>query len=168
SSVHPATHETDRTTSFTTPVHTTILNTMFTPAPTATFAIHTCDKFATLSNIAYGNVFSHPAASDCSQGDHRSSEALVFQLCHTNQILNWTKGPSVFDNCAQIPLYTPVATFIQESFIPNGGQAGIFVGCLPNGFKMAAQQCFTNSSILHIETGGHLTLDPSLYHVVLF
>ncbi|KAL3853863.1 hypothetical protein ACJMK2_013202 [Sinanodonta woodiana] len=113
-------------------------------------------------------MFSHPAASDCSPNDHKASEALVFQLCHTNDIHSWIKGAEVLDNCSQIPLYAPVATFSQDSFVPLGGQAGIFLGCLPNGFKLAAQVCFANATVLHIEKGGQFTRDPSIYHVVLF
>ncbi|KAL3853908.1 hypothetical protein ACJMK2_013204, partial [Sinanodonta woodiana] len=168
SSVHQSTHHVDVTTSTPTTTHAPETTTIHTPQTTQTRAIQTCDKYETISNLAHGTILSHPAASDCSPSDHRASEAFVFQLCHTNNTNSWIKGASVLDNCSQIPLYTPVATFIQDSFISNGGQAGIFLGCLPNGFKMAAQECFANATVLHIEKGGLYTRDPSLYHVVLF
>ncbi|KAL3853907.1 hypothetical protein ACJMK2_013203, partial [Sinanodonta woodiana] len=135
SSANQFTHQVGSSTSTPTTTHTPGTTTMDTPQTTQTRDIHTCDKYATVTNLLHQTVLSHPAASDCSPNDHRSSEALVLQLCHTNNIHSWIKGPAVLENCPQIPLYSPVATFFQDSFIPLGGQAGIFLGCIPNGFK---------------------------------
>ncbi|KAL3853909.1 hypothetical protein ACJMK2_013205 [Sinanodonta woodiana] len=168
SSVHQSTHQVESTTYTPTLPHTPEISTTNTPQTTQTRAVYTCDKYATINSLAHETMFSHPAASECSPNDHRASEALVFHLCSTNDTRSWIKGAAVLENCSQIPLYAPVATFIQDSFNSNGGQAGIFLGCLPNGFKLAAQECFANVTVLHIEKGGLYTRDPSTYHVVLF
>ncbi|KAK3595356.1 hypothetical protein CHS0354_008779 [Potamilus streckersoni] len=113
--------------------------------------------------------FQHPNASNCgTTNEHRGSEALVFNLCQTtNDTSQWKEGPNVMSNCQNIPLYTPIATFINGAYSSNGGLSGIFLGCLPDGFKIAVQECGSNSTILNLGLGGILTHDPKLYFIVI-
>ncbi|KAL3854203.1 hypothetical protein ACJMK2_013481 [Sinanodonta woodiana] len=112
--------------------------------------------------------FQHPMASSCGPtNDHRGPDALVFNLCpNTNGTSQWKVGQNVMNNCQTIPLYAPVATFINGAYSSNGGLAGIFLGCLPDGFKLAVQECGSNSNILNLGHGGILIHDPNLYYVV--
>ena len=55
-----------------------------------------------------------------------------------NLIMTSTVTFQVTKHCHQIPLYTPVATFSSSDvYSPYGAQSGLFVGCLPNGFKVS-------------------------------
>ncbi|KAK3600125.1 hypothetical protein CHS0354_011849, partial [Potamilus streckersoni] len=123
SSLHASASHVESTTVSTATTHTSDTTTIFIPLPTTPIVINPCDKYETINSLAHGTVFSHPDASDCVKGDHRASEALVVELCHTNGAHNWTKGPA-----------------------------------------LAAQECFTNSTVLHIEHGGLFARDPSIYH----
>ncbi|KAK3600124.1 hypothetical protein CHS0354_011848, partial [Potamilus streckersoni] len=69
--------------------------------------------------------------------------------------------------CYRIPLYTPIATFATNGvYQPNGGRAGIFLGCLQNGFKFAVQDCDFAIQVKHLESGGVFANDPSNYFVL--
>ncbi|KAL3854099.1 hypothetical protein ACJMK2_013378 [Sinanodonta woodiana] len=127
-----------------------------------------CRKYDTITALAYGMQFHHPLASSCgTTNDHRGSDALVLNLCHTNNDTSqWTEGPNVMSNCPSIPLYTPIATFSGGAYSGNGGISGIFLGCLPDGFKIAVQECGSNVTILNLGHGGMFAHDPHAYFVV--
>ncbi|KAK3582127.1 hypothetical protein CHS0354_017238, partial [Potamilus streckersoni] len=59
----------------------------------------------------------------------------------------------VMSVCARIPLYTPVATFVNGKYDSQGGHAGIFIGCLLDGFKIIVQECDKNITVMHLTTG---------------
>lgn len=42
----------------------------------------------------------------------------------------------VFDNCDNIPHYTPIATFDGEKYHAAGAQSGVLVKCIDNGFMV--------------------------------
>ncbi|KAK3589784.1 hypothetical protein CHS0354_021119, partial [Potamilus streckersoni] len=72
----------------------------------------------------------------------------------------------VMEFCNLLPMFTPIATFSDKSYQPNGGKAGIFLGCLPDGFKFAVQDCYSGVQIKHLQKGGIFGNDPSNYFVV--
>ncbi|KAL3853902.1 hypothetical protein ACJMK2_013198, partial [Sinanodonta woodiana] len=91
----------------------------------------------TIVEIAHNVTLAHDNASDCIPGDHKSSEALVFISCNTSSAETWRKGENVMALCGRIPLYTPIATFRPDGvYASNEGTAGIFLGCITNGFKV--------------------------------
>ncbi|KAL3853901.1 hypothetical protein ACJMK2_013197 [Sinanodonta woodiana] len=129
--------------------------------------LHTCNKALTIVEIAHNATLAHTNASDCIPGDHKSSEALVFASCYTSSTETWSKGENVMSVCSRIPLFTPIATFRPDGvYTSNGGTAGIFLGCIPNGFKFAVQDCHSGVQIKHLLTGGAFTNDPSTYFVI--
>ena len=42
----------------------------------------------------------------------------------------------VMGHCNAVPNYTPVATFFNGQYVSNGGNTGVFLGCIQNGFKV--------------------------------
>ncbi|KAL3854101.1 hypothetical protein ACJMK2_013380, partial [Sinanodonta woodiana] len=135
---------------------------------TSILAMPSCNKTATISSLLHRIQFHHPHANSCgTTNDHRGSDALVLNLCHTNNDTSqWKEGPNVMSNCPSIPLYTPIATFSSGAYSGNGGISGIFLGCLPDGFKIAVQECGSNVTILNLGHGGMFTHDPNAYFVV--
>ncbi|KAK3595354.1 hypothetical protein CHS0354_008777 [Potamilus streckersoni] len=127
-----------------------------------------CTKALTIGILAYGLKQANTEAGDCQPGskDHVASEALVINMCNTLEPHNWKEGQHVMSVCDSVPLYTPVATFFDGKYSSQGGLAGIFVGCLENGFKMIVQECDRNITVIHITTGGHFLMDPRSYSIV--
>ena len=77
--------------------------------------------------------------------DHTVSvvRCLVFSLympvavyVENTTYLKYSVLSKVMDHCAQIPLYTPVATFYNGRYSASGGLSGVFLGCLQNGIKV--------------------------------
>ncbi|KAL3853865.1 hypothetical protein ACJMK2_013164, partial [Sinanodonta woodiana] len=128
--------------------------------------IHVCNKALTISSIAYNHTVTHASASDCTTGDHTSSEALVLQNCNASSTKTWIKGENVKAICNSVPLYTPIATFNDKVFQPIGGKAGIFLGCLPDGFKIAVQDCHVGIQIRHLQAPAIGVNDPANYFIV--
>ncbi|KAK3589783.1 hypothetical protein CHS0354_021117 [Potamilus streckersoni] len=139
-----------------------------------TLGLHVCDKASTISSILHNLTVTHASAPDCTTGDHMSSEALVLKSCNANSTTTWIKGENVMEFCNLLPLFTPIATFIDKLYQPDGGKAGIFLGCLPDGFKVvtndtnqfAVQDCYSGVQIKHLQKGGIFLHDPSNYFVV--
>ncbi|KAL3853871.1 hypothetical protein ACJMK2_013196 [Sinanodonta woodiana] len=118
-----------------------------------------------MSVILHNVTQAHPKASDCIPGDHKSSEALVFVSCNISE--TWRKGENVMALCSRIPMFTPIATFKNDgAYTANGGRAGMFLGCLPNGFKFAFQDCQFGIQVKHLQTGGLFLNDPSNYYII--
>jgi len=46
----------------------------------------------------------------------------------------------VYDNCEDIPHYTPIATFEDAIYHPLGAQSGVFVQCVDDGFMVRCVQ----------------------------
>ncbi|KAK3602665.1 hypothetical protein CHS0354_024986 [Potamilus streckersoni] len=128
--------------------------------------LHVCDKALTISSILHNLTVTHASAADCTTGDHRSSEALVLKSCNSNSTATWIKGENVMELCNRIPLLTPIATFTDNVYYQVGGKAGIFLGCLPDGFKIAVQECHAFTQIKHLQSGAFGVNDPSNYFVI--
>ncbi|XP_045179940.2 uncharacterized protein LOC123539423 [Mercenaria mercenaria] len=130
----------------------------------------TCQKYRSVSNIAVGEISSHPLAYLCPSGNRTSNEAFVLVNCNVGSPANWIKGLNVMENCDRIPTYTPIATFGAEylGIHEHKGLSGIFLGCIPGGFKMAYQDCDTSATIKHIENGNGSGIDdPNTYFVIV-
>ncbi|KAK3600123.1 hypothetical protein CHS0354_011847, partial [Potamilus streckersoni] len=85
---------------------------------------HVCNKASTILTIMHNTTVSHPNAPACVNGDHRSSEALVFVNCNTTSTATWRRGENVVTACTSIAQFTPIATFKTDgAYIPNGGTA---------------------------------------------
>lgn len=49
----------------------------------------------------------------------------------------------VMQNCAQIPKYTPVATFLFGQYVSDGTVlSGVFLKCTATGFEVTTKYCF--------------------------
>ncbi|KAL3859957.1 hypothetical protein ACJMK2_010135 [Sinanodonta woodiana] len=137
--------------------------------PDVLLAVHICSKLLTITDAAHNLTINHPNASDCSTGDHASTEALVLSNCNVASATMWIKGANVMNVCDRIPLYAPIATFDDSGvYRPNGGMAGIFLGCIQDGFKIAAQDCNHGVYIQHITKGGIFLNDPSNYYIIMW
>lgn len=155
----------------TTPEPTPSLSTTQAPKSATTtvlvpHSLHICPKLSTVLDIAQHNIASNVNASLCPSGTHQSPEAFVLNHCTVEHPATWIQGLKVMDNCNTIPLYTPVATFFSSGYVSNGGIAGVFLGCLPNGFKIGVQPCDQTPNIAHIELGGIFTKDPNSYFTI--
>ncbi|KAK3595353.1 hypothetical protein CHS0354_008777 [Potamilus streckersoni] len=147
---------------------TTLVNSIMMETPSQVMVTYECTKALTIGILAYGLKQANTEAGDCQPGskDHVASEALVINMCNTLEPHNWKEGQHVMSVCDSVPLYTPVATFFDGKYSSQGGLAGIFVGCLENGFKMIVQECDRNITVIHITTGGHFLMDPRSYSIV--
>lgn len=129
-------------------------------------SFNTCPKLSAIQDIAQHNAASNANASSCPSGGHRSPDAFVMNHCTVTHSSSWVQGLKVMDHCHRVPLYTPVATFYHGQYVPNGGTSGIFLGCLPHGFKLGEQPCNNDPTVIHVEEGGIFTGDPNVYYTI--
>nr|XP_022309616.1 uncharacterized protein LOC111115242 [Crassostrea virginica] len=155
----PTTTATDATTTATDVTTTTL----------APLNLKTCDALAFVMALASGNQVLDQNAGLCSDGTHTESEAILLQTCKAPAPSTWTPGPKVMENCAQIPAYTPIATFEFGQYnLDSSSLSGIFVECTDDGFKIAAQLCGHGPEIYTLHKGAStLRQNADNYYVVL-
>ncbi|XP_052236965.1 protein eyes shut-like [Dreissena polymorpha] len=154
------------TTTSTTTSTTTTTTTTTTTAPTTTqaYVFNSCMKFAVITTVARNASVDIAGAPACPDGSHTSSEAFPLSTCNVPQPADWKQGKRVMDDCASIPAYTPIATFLSGNYPVGQGLAGVFLECLNPGFKMALQSCVHSPVIIHVESG--TLTDPNIYYTI--
>ncbi|XP_060083600.1 uncharacterized protein LOC132562843 [Ylistrum balloti] len=124
-----------------------------TPQPVVT-GNQMCNQLTLVSDLAKTTLITHPLAGFCADGTRSESEALVLQSCTAPAPVQWRQGDHVLGNCANIPKFSPIATFLLGNYVMDGTSlSGILLGCHPNGFKMAAQICGHTPQIFDIIGG---------------
>ncbi|OWF49294.1 uncharacterized protein LOC110451990 [Mizuhopecten yessoensis] len=136
-----------------TPAPTTPAPIVTTPKPVAV-SKNTCDQLTLVSDLANTNLITHPLAGFCADASRSQSEALVLQACSAPAPVQWRQGGQVLGNCANIPKFSPISTFLLGNYVMDGSSlSGILLDCLPNGFKMATQLCGHTPQIYDILGG---------------
>ncbi|XP_052812510.1 uncharacterized protein LOC128240064 [Mya arenaria] len=79
----------------------------------------------------------------------------------------WRQGKQVMSECNSIPTYTAIGTYLHGVYPVGTGLSGVFLECLPNGFKIALQlHCDQTPEVRSIEQGGVGFLDPNVYYTI--
>uniref|UniRef100_K1QFW1 Uncharacterized protein n=1 Tax=Magallana gigas TaxID=29159 RepID=K1QFW1_MAGGI len=107
-----------------------------------------CDPLLFVRALATGVPLTHPDAGICTDNMHSQSEALLLRTCEASSPSTWTQGVNVMQNCAQIPKYTPVATFLFGQYVSDGTVlSGVFLKCTATGFENNVRQVFETNFI---------------------
>ncbi|XP_052813104.1 uncharacterized protein LOC128240493 [Mya arenaria] len=129
---------------------------------------HDCNKFSVVSDLSHGQPVANGHAPNCSSGSYASTEAFVLNNCNVTTPDLWHPGMQVMSNCNAIPAYTAVGTYLEGIYAVGTGLSGVFLECIPNGFKIAFQvACDKSPEIRHIEQGGLGFLDPNTYYIIV-
>ncbi|OWF44252.1 uncharacterized protein LOC110458646 isoform X2 [Mizuhopecten yessoensis] len=171
------------------PVHvmTSVPATPMNPAPT-TFAPVTsapitstpmasapvgCEKIKVLDAVALNVAITlHTNFHKESLGhpDNSPSDDLVYSVCDVTTQSTLYKGSKIMRNCYNHSPYTAIKAFdVGTGEVRNLSLAlsGVFLECVPNGFKMVVQSCESAPYILTITDDNHQgALAPEFYHIV--
>ncbi|KAH3753916.1 hypothetical protein DPMN_188568, partial [Dreissena polymorpha] len=127
-----------------------------------------CRKYDLVADIATATYVHTNGSTSCGSKVSGTNEDLVLALCNMTSIDTWSRGVQVISNCDSIPHYSPVSTFgAAGNYKPLDAQSGIFLECIPNGFKMAIQPCTGGPQIVHVETNGLFYNNASNYYIVV-
>ncbi|XP_052080952.1 uncharacterized protein LOC127718903 [Mytilus californianus] len=142
------------TTTQTTPVPTTIAQTI----------AASCDPVKTLTGVAHNTVVGQ--TSKCQDGIHSPAIYFVQSACNlAYRLTDLSPGQKMKDACQNLPHYTGVARFVGKLLDTSqtNSDAGIFIGCGPDHFKVVTENCTTNLHVEHI-----LFTDPKAdsYYVI--
>ncbi|KAL3877397.1 hypothetical protein ACJMK2_035108 [Sinanodonta woodiana] len=131
--------------------------------------VYPCNKYQSINIVAHESSIVNKRAGSCSRQDRNNPDALVIRLCTAPNVTTWIKGAKVLDYCDRIPLFSAVATFVNDHHY-TGGYSGIFAGCLRNGFKIILQTCQNAPSVIHItlDTMNNVdyNTDPVNYYIL--
>lgn len=131
-----------------------------TPAPIK----RNCDVLKVLSGVAHNEAIGR---NGCPDGQH--SPVVFFVQTSCNRIganwNSWKMGRRVTAICSTLPHYTAIAHFKGRSFDKQykTSNAGVFIGCSKDHFKMVTEDCHTNLHVKHIEFSNP---DSAHYHVI--
>ncbi|XP_052813081.1 neurogenic locus notch homolog protein 1-like [Mya arenaria] len=126
-----------------------------------------CNKYSVVSDLSHGKPVANDNAPNCSSGLHTSNEALVLKNCNVSEPYMWHQGTQVMRDCNSIPSYTAIGTYLYGYYPVSKGLSGVFLECLPNGFKIIFQEhCDKSPEIRHIEEGGAGFFDPNNYYTI--
>eukprot|EP00105_Crassostrea_gigas_P017917 XP_011435870.1 PREDICTED: uncharacterized protein LOC105334201 [Crassostrea gigas] len=166
------THHVTHAKTTTTTRHTTATTTTTTPIPTTTLPMlnvsAACDPLLFVRALATGVPLTHPDAGICTDNMHSQSEALLLRTCEASSPSTWTQGVNVMQNCAQIPKYTPVATFLFGQYVSDGTVlSGVFLKCTATGFEISVQICGHGPQIFELSsTSGNTRQNADSYYIV--
>ncbi|XP_052814840.1 neurogenic locus notch homolog protein 1-like [Mya arenaria] len=149
-------------------VTTTLPTTTTTTTTTKTNPVYQyCNKYSVVSDLSHGQPVANDKAPNCSSGLPTSNEAFVLNNCNVSVPKGWHQGTQVMSDCNSIPSYTAIGTFLHGYYPVGHGISGVFLECLPNGFKIAFQEhCDKSPEIRHIEQGGAGLFDPNKYYTI--
>ncbi|WAR09757.1 hypothetical protein MAR_034833, partial [Mya arenaria] len=126
-----------------------------------------CNKYSVVSDLSHGQPVANDNAPNCSSGLHTSNEAFVLHNCNVSEPYAWHQGTQVMRDCNSIPSYTAIGTYLYGYYPVSKGLSGVFLECLPNGFKIIFQEhCDKSPEIRHIEQGGAGFFDPNKYYTI--
>ncbi|XP_022319897.2 uncharacterized protein LOC111122402 [Crassostrea virginica] len=166
------THHRTTTAKTTTTSTTTTKTTSTTHAPTTTVPMLNvsaeCDPLSFVRALANGVPLVHPYAGRCTDTTNTQSEALILTTCESPAPTTWKQGLNVMQNCARIPKYTPIATFLFGQYVTDGTSlSGVFLKCTPTGFEMSVQLCGHGPQIFELRSGsGSARQDANSYFIV--
>ncbi|XP_052236182.1 uncharacterized protein LOC127847970 isoform X1 [Dreissena polymorpha] len=161
------TSRTTTTTSTTTSTTSTTTTTTTTAAPYPPNRYH-CRKYDLVVDIATAKQVHSNGSTLCKNKISGTNEDLVLTLCNMTAVDTWSRGLHVISNCGNIPNYSPIATFSATgNYQPADAQSGVFLECIPEGFKMAIQPCDGVPQIIHVETTGVFNNNATIYYVVV-
>ncbi|XP_033729009.1 uncharacterized protein LOC117318116 [Pecten maximus] len=116
----------------------------------------------TLNNNIHKVCTNHP--------ENSPSDDLVYSVCDVTPPSDVYKGSQVITNCQYHKPYTAIKAFPADVDNSNLSLAtsGVFIECVPNGFKMVVQSCESAPYILTIATDSHQgALAPQFYHIIM-
>ncbi|VDI44861.1 Hypothetical predicted protein, partial [Mytilus galloprovincialis] len=124
----------------------------------------TCDPVKTLAGVAHNTVVGQ--TSKCLDGIHSPAIYFVQSACSLNyRLSDLSPGQKMKDACQTLPHYTAVAHFAGNVLDTSqtNGDAGIFIGCGTDHFKVVTENCTTKLHVEHI-----LFTDPKAdsYYVI--
>ncbi|XP_052237627.1 uncharacterized protein LOC127848940 isoform X2 [Dreissena polymorpha] len=167
-------------TSTSTTTRTSSRTTNTTPSSTTTYTTTTnsaapfspnrfqCRKYDLIVDIATAKYVHSNDSTPCESKISGTNEDLVLTLCNITAVETWSRGLQVISNCANIASYSPIATFSATgSYQPADAQSGVFLECIPEGFKMAIQPCNGVPQIIHVETTGVFNNNANIYYMVV-
>ncbi|CAC5391661.1 unnamed protein product [Mytilus coruscus] len=142
------------TTTQTTPVPTTVAQTI----------AASCDPVKTLTGVAHNTVVGQ--TSKCQDGIHSPAIYFVQSACNlAYRLTDLSPGQKMKDACQNLPHYTGVGRFVGKLLETSQttSDAGIFIGCGTDHFKIVTENCTTNLHVEHI-----LFTDPKAdsYYVI--
>ncbi|CAG2240892.1 unnamed protein product [Mytilus edulis] len=124
----------------------------------------TCNLVKTLAGVAHNTVVGQ--TSKCLDGIHSPAIYFVQSACSLNyRLSDLSPGQKMKDVCQTLPHYTAVARFVGNVLDTSetNRDAGIFVGCGTDHFKVVTANCTTKLHVEHI-----LFTDPKAdsYYVI--
>ncbi|XP_063411666.1 uncharacterized protein LOC134694579 [Mytilus trossulus] len=143
----------------------TVATTQPTPVPTvAQTTAATCDPVKTLAGVAHNTVVGQ--TSKCIDGIHSPAIYFVQSACSLNyRLSDLSPGQKMKDVCQTLPHYTAVAHFVGNVLDTSATNrdAGIFIGCGTDHFRVVTENCTTKLHVEHI-----LFTDPKAdsYYVI--
>ncbi|KAH3753928.1 uncharacterized protein LOC127848933 [Dreissena polymorpha] len=145
-----------------------ISTTSTTTAPPVPHNRYRCRKYDLIADIAIGNHVHTNNSTPCESKISGTNEDLVISLCNMTSVEKWSRGAQVMSNCGVIPHYSPVATFsLAGKYQVLDGQSGVFLECIPDGFKMVIQSCDGGPQIIHVSTTGVFNNNATIYYAVV-
>lgn len=140
--------------------------TVSTPDPVQT--LKTCDKLGLLHALGNKLKIQHSLASACPDNTFTSPDALVIEYCPMGRASTWTKSINVVEGCNNDILHSQYLPIASYHFSGLTSYSGIFLGCIPGGFKIAMQLCGQTPEIYHILNATNLAnvLNPYSYYIV--
>ncbi|XP_060075825.1 uncharacterized protein LOC132555492, partial [Ylistrum balloti] len=130
-----------------------------------------CDKIKVLDAIALNIAISINDNVNQSCPDHPDkapSDDLMYTVCDVTPQSTVFKGAAMMRNCYFHKPYTAVKAFTTDTKNLSLALSGVFIECLPNGFKMVVQSCESAPYILSVTEDNHQgALAPQFYHMLM-
>ncbi|XP_052237622.1 uncharacterized protein LOC127848935 isoform X1 [Dreissena polymorpha] len=127
-----------------------------------------CRKYDLIADIATAKYVHSNYSTPCESKISGTNEDLVLTLCNITSVEMWSRGLQVNSYCNSIPSYSPISTFsVRGSYQPADAQSGVFLECIPEGFKMVIQPCNGVPQIIHVETTGVFNNNANNYYTVV-